>query len=953
MARVAGRATARPRSGRNAVAGLTAIATLLRRLRWELPLAATVAGVVLVTGFVFAAAPRLLNAVSRDGLRYAITNAAVYERNLVMSQGGRLPAGSGSDPLAAVDSAGAQMDASLPASLRSVVDHRTYVVDAVRYTFPQPPGGSGSVRHVTFRYQSGIESRIHLVSGRLPAPSSATVTPTTPPSTPIPVIEVAMSQATAQALGLQLNQPAILEPDFQDNLIGRGNVPNRLAVDVVGFIDTLNPKDDYWYDDQSLQTPSVYDDGNTTQIYGTGLFAPLAYADLLKDTVPALVEYNWRFYVAPDRFTVSNFGQLQSDVKRLDATYGSAYTARPTDIGASTRLADLFSQYAGQRRLTESILSLAVIGLLAVALAVIGLVGAFVAERRRESYALLRGRGGSAAQLLGAQAAEAGLLGIPAVLLGYLAALLLVRAEPTIWSPGLALGIALATAVLTVGATLPYARRNLQALERDEVRRERFSPRRAAFEVFVVVLAVAGIYLLRRRGLAGDSATAQAGGVDPYLAAVPVLLGLAVGLVTLRLYVLPIRVLAWWASTRKDLVLFLGLRRVSRQSLVTSVPLLVLLLSVAVSVFSSVMLRTIAVGQIQTSWELVGAPFRVNSYAGAQLLDPDLDLSKVPGVVATADALNTSAVVSANGALPGGLTTLFAVQTAAYEKIDAGTPVDPHFSGALLTPPSGSDVGKGSNPIPAIVSTASPLGGHSMTVGETFGLQIHNQTVTFVAAEVRDRFPALPSTTPFVVASLDAVHAAVPGYNTERTSLYVGAPDRAGPALSAAIDAQQSPSILTSRAAEYAGVHDAPLVAGAVSGFRIGVGVAALYSALAVVVALALTGRARARDVAYLRTLGLSPLQVLGLIAAEQAPPVVVALAVGTALGVGIIRLIAPALDFTAFTGPDIPVAVTIDWPTVVLLGLGLVVVVAAAVAAASALTERASLSGVLRMGDR
>ena len=952
MARVAGRAAPRPHSGRNVVAGLVSIRTLLRRLRWELPLAATVAGVVLVTGFVFAAAPRLLNAVSRDGLRYAITNAAVYERNLVMSQGARLPAGVGSDPLAAVDAAGAQMEANLPASLRAVIDHRTYVVDAVRYTFPQPPGGSGSSRHVTFRYQSGIESHIHLVAGRLPAPTTATVTPTDLPATPIPVVEVAMSQATAQALGLQLNQPAVLEPDFQDNLIGRGNVPNRLAVEVVGFIDTLNPNDDYWYADQSLQTPSIYDDGNTTQIYGTGLFSPQAYADLLKDTTPALVKYSWRFYVAPDRFTVAAFGQLQSDVKRLDATYGSAYTARPTDVGASTRLADLFAQYAGQRRLTESILSLAVIGLLAVALAVIGLVGAFVAERRRESYALVRGRGGSAAQLLGAQAAEAGLLGVPAVLVGYLAALLLVHAEPTIWSPGLALGIALATAVLTVAATLPYARRNLQALERDEVRRDRFSPRRAAFEVFVVVLAAAGIYLLRRRGLAGDSATAQAGGFDPYLAAVPVLLGLAVGLVTLRLYVLPIRVLAWWASTRRDLVLFLGLRRISRQSLVTSVPLLVLLLSVAVSVFSSVMLRTIAVGQIETSWERVGAPFRVDSYAGAQQLDPDLDLSKVPGVEATASALNTSAVVSASGALPGGLTTLFAVQTAAYEKVDAGTPIDPHFGPALLTPPSGTDVGKGSNPIPAIVSTASPLG-RQMNLGETFGIQIHNQTVTFVVADVRARFPALQSAGPFVVASLDAIHAAVPGYPTERTTLYVRAPDNAGPALNAAIDAQRSPSILTSRAAEYARVHDSPLIAGAISGFRIGVGIAALYSVLAVVVALALTGRARARDVAYLRTLGLSPRQVLGLIAAEQAPPVVVALAVGTGLGVGIIRLIAPALDFTAFTGPDIPVAVTIDWPTVVLLGLGLVAVVAAAVAAASALTERASLSGVLRMGDR
>ncbi|HET9015429.1 MAG TPA: FtsX-like permease family protein [Thermomicrobiaceae bacterium] len=952
MARVAGRAGARPRGDRVAVSGLVAVRTLLGRLRAEWSLAATVAGVALVTAFVFAAAPRLLNAVSRDGLRYAVTNAAVYQRNLVMAQGERLPASAGSDPLAAVDAAGASLQASLPTALRSVIARRTYVVDAVRYTFPQASSGGAPTRHVTFRYQSGVTSHIKLVAGRMPAPTTATVMPTTAPRTPVPIIEVAMSQATAQTLGLTLNQPVVLEPDFQDNLIGRGNVPNQVAVDVVGYIQILDPNADYWYADSSLQTPSVYDDGNTTEIYGTGLFAPQAYADVLKDTNPAMVEYSWRFYVAPSRFTAEGFGPLQNDVKRLDATYGSAFTTGPTDLTATTGLGDIFSQYAGQRRLTESILSLAVIGLLAVALAVIGLVGAFVAERRREAYALVRGRGGSTAQVLGAQAAEAALLGIPAVLLGYLAALLAVHAEPTIWSPGLALGIALATVVLTVGATLPYARRGLQALERDEVRRDRFSPRRAAFEVFVVALAAAGIYLLRRRGLAGDSATAQAGGFDPYLAAVPILLGLAVGLVTLRLYVLPIRLLAWWAATRRDLVLFLGLRRVSRQSLVTSVPLLVLLLAVAISVFSSVMLHTIDVGQVETSWQLVGAPFRVDAYAGATL-DPTLDLSKVPGVTATASALNETAVIAASGSLPGGLVTLFAVQTSAYEKVTAGSPVDPHFSGALLAAPTGPGVGTGSLPIPAIVSSESPLG-RPMTVGETFGINLHNQTVTFVVDQVRDSFPALSSVSgPFVVTSLDALHAALPGYATERTNLYVRAPDTAGPALNRAMNAQYAAAILTSRAAEYASVHDSPLIAGAVSGFQIGVAVAALYSVLAVVVALALTGRARARDVAYLRTLGLSPRQVLGLIAAEQAPPVVVALVVGTALGVGIIRLIAPALDFTAFTGPNVPVVVVIDWPTVVLLGVGLVVVVAVAVAATSALTERTSLSGVLRMGDR
>ncbi|HEY8453940.1 MAG: hypothetical protein FWJ70_17010 [Micromonosporaceae bacterium] len=60
----------------------------------------------------------------------------------------------------------------------------------------------------------------------------------------------------------------------------------------------------------------------------------------------------------------------------------------------------------------------------------------------------------------------------------------------------------------------------------------------------VVALAALGVLLLRERGLA-------TAGVDPYLSTVPVLLAVAAGIVALRLYVWPMRILAMVVRRRR------------------------------------------------------------------------------------------------------------------------------------------------------------------------------------------------------------------------------------------------------------------------------------------------------------------------------------------------------------------------------------------------------------------
>ena len=94
--------------------------------------------------------------------------------------------------------------------------------------------------------------------------------------------------------------------------------------------------------------------------------------------------------------------------------------------------------------------------------------------------------------------------------------------------------------LLLVGASWTTARRPLGQIERDDPPVFRVAPRRLVIELTIVVIAIAATLLLRQRGLTVGASDDEAR-FDPLLASVPVLAGLAAGIVALRLYPLPIR----------------------------------------------------------------------------------------------------------------------------------------------------------------------------------------------------------------------------------------------------------------------------------------------------------------------------------------------------------------------------------------------------------------------------
>jgi Ca2+/H+ antiporter len=95
----------------------------------------------------------------------------------------------------------------------------------------------------------------------------------------------------------------------------------------------------------------------------------------------------------------------------------------------------------------------------------------------------------------------------------------------------------------------------------------------------------------------------------------------------------------------------------------------------------------------------------------------------------------------------------------------------------------------------------------------------------------------------------------------------------------------------------------------------------------------------------------MTPRGLLALSVVEHGPAVVLATAIGVALGVGVAWFVAPGLDLAGLIGSSIDVALVVDWQVVGLLLLALVVVLAVGIGLSNWIGRRASLAGSTRQG--
>ncbi|MYR45015.1 FtsX-like permease family protein, partial [Streptomyces sp. SID5910] len=434
-----------------------------------------------------------------------------------------------------------------------------------------------------------------------------------------------------------------------------------------------------------------------------------------------------------------------------------------------------------------------------------------------------------------------------------------------------------AVAVTVVGcAALPLraaaAHRTVQVHgARQDVASARPSRRRTVAELTAVVLAVAAVETLRRRGAASSA--------DDLVSLAPVLVGVIAALVLVRLYPLPLRRLARPAVRLRGAVGHLALARAGRTSVSAVLPLLALLTALTTATFGGSVLTGVTDTRDRAALLTTGADARVEGTGPLPSALADR-VRRTPGVAGL-----TGVSISYEARTSNGRQTLpvAGVDPAAYAKLATRTDLGA-FDAAELKQPAGED-----EPLRALASPA---------VAERFGTEpfrarMEDGTAVMLRVSlVRDLTPAV-SGDEFLVVDRAGLSA-----EAARPTVLLLTGDRIdGTALRRATG--DAGSVLL-RAQERARYVDSPLQSGAERVYTAAVAAGAGYAVLALLLSLLRAAPERAALLARLRTMGLTRSQGRRLLVLESLPQAALAAAGGALTGWAAVRLLSPGIDVTA-----------------------------------------------------
>jgi putative ABC transport system permease protein len=907
----------------------------LTRLRAHAGLWSVVGVLSTVTVFVASSAGPAHTRIADTSLRQMVATAPYVDRDIITVRPAR-PSLMGVPQVPAEDLR-SQVVHSLPDALAQVMEtswgyqHTSVATfDGVGATLTgagvvAAPHGFAPV--VSLHHQPGLVDEIELVEGE-------------PPQTDLAggVVEVMVAAEVAEQVGLVVGRDYALHPGRVVSQPDEEPGGQSLTVRVSGVFVPRDPGAPVW--------------DHAPLLLSAGTIAIPADTPPLPTTRAALVTDEKFFRVVFERTLTARFEPVTAARVRLDEDQigaawvpaGIAATAqlftdpRLIEVERQTGLANLLRGFQVQASAAQAVIAVTASGVVAVLLGLLLLAARLIAHRRRAEVGLLRARGGSVLAVAGRLAAEAGwvvpLAAVAGWVLHHLAANGGVPSPGEVLPPGLSVATLAPTIATALAATLmvPFAgalvaRQSDSAMvRRRDVAGLRSTPARLTVEVSVIVLAVLGVFLIHRRGL-------SLAGVDPYLSAVPVLLAVAAGLLALRVFPWPVRVLAAVARRLRGLVGFVGLARVGRAAPGAALALLVLVLAVAVGGFAGAVNNSVDQARELSAVQQVGAHVRLEGDtlpAGAVAA-----VARLPGVT-TVVPVSRGGTLSDQAGRAGGTSiqgpVVVAVDAAAYQELLAALGVETRLPPDVVSARPGAT-------IPALaggsVATRDGLSlhlnGHEQpleVVGPVTGLPgpDHGRSWVLVPRQ------ALPQPAP-----LTGLLVAGAGADPARVRDVVS--DLAGPAELAVSSVAEARAQL-----EASGFNDGltlVFVTGTVGG--------AAGGALAVALALVVQARTRGRVLSLLRTMGLSNRQARGLLLVELLPVTVLAVVVGAAVGVALPHLLAPALGLDAFTGGVAP-GIGIDTITVAsLAGLigGLVLV---GVGFEAAVNRRLGLGGVLRV---
>lgn len=765
----------------------------------------------------------------------------------------------------------------------------------------QGAGPSG----ITYRVLPGLDPRlrehVELTSGEWPAPAGSL-----DPGSPIDVVLV---DAVADEMAWRLGEVRVIEG------VG-GAQPLRLS----GTAAAVDPDAGFWTHVPTALTPSIIDNGlDPKTVTGVAFVDPASWPAIEQTNLPTIMTA-W-IPVETEHVIAGETATLRGQLRAFSSTMQTLGEGGPSQVFVSTvgqvgflsGLGDALAEAAAAAAAGDAVLATIASGPIGVMIAVLVLGGRVVFERRRTGLELAAARGASTGQLRGILGLEGLVVGVPAALVGGIAGTLAVPTDagPAGWL--LVAAFALTPAVLLVSSAPALSPLRRARADLGGAQSGRF---RWIAELVVVLLAVAAVVLLLRRGL---STSAAETGVDPLLAAVPLLLALVACVIVLRLYPIPLARLLRSTSARSDLVPFLGSARALRDPSAGLVPVLAVVVGVSVAVFSAVLLGTVRTGVERVADQQVGADAAVS---GVPLTLDQLDeFRAVPGVEAIAPVYSTR---GADLYLDGRqrTTTLIVIDTAEMRAVQDGRQDATPLPDELADAPDDAGVPVLlSGHVDGLVQDAheAELDGEAFhALGVVDGRTAYSPRTNWM---LMDRGNAAPFTDTLVPRTVLVRFES----GADTTAVAAALASIAGEGATVA-----TPGDLVAE------LSSRPTAQGLVIGLTAAIALASLLTALAIVLTLVVGRPARERLLPLLATLGLGRRGEQGLVAWEVGPVAVVAVVVGAVLGIALPVVVLQGVDLRAFTGGDAQPTIAYDpWLITAVLAGSVLVSVAAAWTAA------------------
>ncbi|MEI5584275.1 MULTISPECIES: ABC transporter permease [unclassified Agromyces] len=792
------------------------------------------------------------------------------------------------------------------------------------------PGASPA--NPVYRIQPGFDPRLRehfrVVDGAWPAPLAGPLAE--PRDEPM---EIVLAQPVADDMRWAVGE--VRNIDYSGIPVG---------VRLSGTVEPVDARAGFWTHVPTGLRASVVDNGLAPPEYtAVGWldpaswpdFAPLALALRMDAWIP-IDDASVRAADAPR--IAAQLGELASteqvlgsgrvvEVTLPDAPPGTyvPYLAVQTvgNVGFTSGLRDELDAATAAAASVDTVLATVASGPLGVAIAVLVLAAQVVFERRRPGLELAAARGGSPGQLRGILLLEGLAVGVPAAAVGLAVGVAATPEADSLAGWPLALLLAATPAAVLVArapalSPLRRARADLGASGTGRAR--------VVVEALVVIVAVASVVLLQQRGTAGSASV----GVDPLLAAAPLLLALAACVVVLRLYPLPLAALVRRMSRRPDLVPFLGSARALRDPSAGLVPVLAVVVGMSVAVTSAVVLSTIDAGTDAASERRAGSDVVVS---GVPLTRAQLEeMGAADGVDAIAPVYSARpAVLEVDGRNRP-------VVLVVVDRAELATVQEGRFDALPLPGPLADE--REPTPVVASAEVAELVAG-----GED--VELEGREVEVLATTDSQS----PFTTRPAWMLIDRVNAApfvdslVPRAVLVRLAPGADA-DAVGDRL-AGIAGDGATATSAERLSDEVG--STPDASGLRAGLAAAIAIATFLTALALALALLVGQGARARLLPLLATLGLGRRGERAIVAWEIGPVTAVAVVAGVLLGATVPIVVLQGVDLRAFTGGVQAPAVAYDWALIGTVVAASVIVSAVAAAVAAHIGGRVSAARAMR----